>query len=98
MALADIWQTNEKAVLAGWQYGWKTQIASADIAQIGIDKIVLDLPQRGALGSVFTCFLSREDVRPRAARQLTRPAQDTKLTLTVTAAYGEATRRPANSA
>ncbi len=93
MALADM--ANEKAVLAEMAVRMEdSQIVSADIAQISIDKIVLhdlDLPQRGALGSVFTWTSSAEDVIA-ADGKVTRPAQDTKLTLTVTAAYGEATQ------
>ncbi|MEI3130572.1 MAG: immunoglobulin-like domain-containing protein [Oscillospiraceae bacterium] len=78
MALADM--ANEKAVLAEMAVRMEdSQIVGADIAQISIDKIVLhdlDLPQRGALGSIFTWTSSDESVIT-ADGKVTRPAQDT---------------------
>ena len=93
MALADM--TNGKAVLADMAVRLDdSEIVGADIAQITLDKIVLrdlNLPLRGALGSTFTWASSDESVIA-ADGKVTRPEQDVRVTLTVTATCGEVTQ------
>ena len=94
-APAELWRTKRKPSWPRWRYrdGRHRSSAQRWSQNQRLMEIVLhDLdPQRGALArSLPDLFCGRRQCGPTG--KVTRPAQDRKLTPTVTAAYGEATQ------
>ncbi len=93
MALADM--ANGKAVLAELSLRVPDgSVVASDLGMILLPSTALQdltLPQAGAQGTQFTWASSNEAVISKDGK-VTRPAQDTMVTLTVTGTYGEATQ------
>ena len=93
MALADM--ANGKAVLAELSLRVPDEsVVASDLGMISLPSTALQdltLPQAGAQGTQFTWASSNEAVISKDGK-VTRPAQDTMVTLTVTGTYGEATQ------